>query len=296
MGAPPRAGTRTMRDTTLRDHLVIASQLPDFVLGKLDETSLRRVSRHLEACATCRGELTNAMDVLGSLAVAPPPPPMLRSAILQRAAAEHPAVTRQTVTLVSAIAEPDAADHVGQGLVPATSRPRRLPFGQPVPRWALVASAVAVFLVSGLVGWGYDQRTGNAVNDDDPISTLVDDATTAYPLDDSDLPVSATGVVFAEPQGREVYLVANGLPALPQDQRYQVWLFTTDDQQQSAGLVSVEADGDLRAVLKTPAPFANYVGVALTAEPESGSAIPTTDLVLGGSFPPAIAALPSLSA
>jgi anti-sigma-K factor RskA len=124
------------------------------------------------------------------------------------------------------------------------------------------------------------------------VPVLVNDATTAYPLDDSDLPVSATGVLFAEPQGREVYLVANGLPALPDNQRYQVWLFTTDDHQQSAGLVTVGADGDLRALLETPAPFANYVGVALTAEPETGSAVPTSDLVLGGSFPPAIAALP----
>jgi len=131
---------------------------------------------------------------------------------------------------------------------------------------------------------------------DSPFFTLVADSTTAYPLDDSDLPVSATGVIFAEPQRREVYLVANGLPALPRDQRYQVWLFTTDDQQLSAGLVTAGANGDVRAFLETPAPFANYVGVALTAEPESGSAIPTSDLVLGGSFPPAIAALPSAPA
>jgi anti-sigma-K factor RskA len=125
------------------------------------------------------------------------------------------------------------------------------------------------------------------------MTTLTDESATAYPLDDSDLPVSATGVVFAEPQGREVYLVANGLPALPNDQRYQVWLFTANDQQQSAGLVTVGADGDLRAFLQTPAPFASYVGVALTAEPATGSAVPTSDLVLGGSFPPAIAGVPS---
>ena len=110
---------------------------------------------------------------------------------------------------------------------------------------------------------------------DVPISTLVSDSATAFPLDDSDLPVSATGVVFAEPQGREVYLVANGLPALPRDQRYQVWLFTTDDQQ-SAGLVTVGSDGDLRALLETPAPFATYVEVAHTAEPATGSAVPTS--------------------
>ena len=143
-----------------------------------------------------------------------------------------------------------------------------------------------------MAGWGYEQRISSAVKPDTLMPALMNDATIAYPLDDSDLPVSATGVLFAEPQGREVYLVADGLPALPENQRYQVWLFTTDDQQLSAGLVAVGADGDLRAFLETPAPFANYVGVGLTAEPESGSAVPTSHLVLGGSFPPAIAALP----
>jgi anti-sigma-K factor RskA len=286
----------TMRDATLRNHLTIVDQLPDFVLGKLDETSLRRVSRHLEACDICRHELANAMDVLGSLAVAPPPTAWVRSAVLQRAAAERPASTRHGRVPRSANAEPRAAGAVGRWLASAKNGQRRMSFGQVVPPWALAAASAAVLVAGGLVSWGYEQRNANAVIADDPISTLMDDSATAYPLDDSDLPVSATGVVFAEPQGREVYLVANGLPALPNDQRYQVWLFTTDDRQQSAGLVAAEADGDIRAFFETPDPFANYVGVALTAEPATGSAVPTSDLVLGGSFPPEIAALPSLPA
>ena len=286
-----------MRDTTLRDHLVIVAQLPDFVLGNLDETSLRRVDRHLDVCPTCRRELANAMDVLGSLAVAPPPAAWVRGAILQRVGAEHQPAGRQEVAPSIAIAEPKATGAIGRSPVSATSHRRLRSSGQPAPRRALVAAA-AVLLVTGLAGWGYEQRnsSANLPLQDNPMSSLVDESTTAYPLDDSDLPVSATGVLFAEPQGREVYLVANGLPALPRDQRYQVWLFTTDDQQLSAGLVTVGADGDLRAFLETPAPFANYVGVGLTAEPESGSAVPTSDLVLGGSFPPAIAALPSAPA
>jgi anti-sigma-K factor RskA len=287
-----------MHDTTLRDHLVIVAQLPDFVLGKLDETSLRRVDRHLEACATCRRELATAMDVLGSLAVAPPPAAWLRDAVLQRAAAEPQDAVRQDISPGIAIAEPQVTGEIGQRPLSATSRGRLMPSRLPVPRWALVASAAAVVLVTGLAGWSYEQRNSSATMhlQDNPVSTLVNDSANAYPLDDSDLPVSATGVLFAEPQGREVYLVANGLPALPQNERYQVWLFTANDQQQSAGLVTVGARGDLRAFLETPAPFADYVGVALTAEPESGSAAPTSDLVLGGSFPPAIAALPSLPA
>jgi anti-sigma-K factor RskA len=280
-----------MRDTTLRDHLVIVAQLPDFVLGKLDETSLRRIDRHLEGCAICRGELANALDVLAALTAAPPPAPWVRGAILQRAAAERQAGVRLHTAPSIATAESNASGETGQRTIPAKSHRRLLLSRLPVPRWALVASA-AVVLLTGLAGWGYEQRIGGAVEPENPIPALVNDATTAYPLDDSDLPVSATGVLFAEPQGRKVYLVADGLPALPDNQRYQVWLFTTDDRQQSAGLVTVGADGDLRALLETPAPFASYVGVALTAEPETGSAVPTSDLVLGGSFPPAIAALP----
>jgi hypothetical protein len=284
-----------MGDTTLRDHLTIVAQLPDFVLGKLDETSLRRVSRHVEACATCRGELGNATDVLGLLSDAPPPPARVRSAILQRAATEYPGATRQGGAPGSEIAESSATGGGERWLASARNGLRPSSSGTLVPRWTLVAASAAVLLVSGLVGWDYAQRTGYVVNEDGLVSALVDDSATAYPLDDSDLSVPATGVVFAEPQGHEVYLVANGLPGLPHNERYQVWLFTAGDQLESAGLVTVGADGDLRALLQTPAPFTDYVGVALTAEPATGSASPTSDLVLGGSFPAAIAALPSSS-
>jgi anti-sigma-K factor RskA len=142
-----------------------------------------------------------------------------------------------------------------------------------------------------VLGWSYEQRNGG-LTEEHPYA-MMSEQVTAYPLDDSDLSESAAGVVFAEPESREVYLVANGLPVLPQNQRYQVWLFTADDQQESAGLLTVGADGDLRAVLETPEPFADYVGVALTAEPLAGSEVPTSDLVLGGSFPPVIAAVGS---
>jgi anti-sigma-K factor RskA len=296
MRTPMGTETPTMRDTTLRDHLTIVAQLPDFVLGKLDETSLRRVSRHVDGCPTCRRELANALDVLGLLAVAPAPPAWVRGAILRRAAAEHPAATRQGAAPGDAIAEPIAHAEDRRSLESGRNRRRLVPFARPVPRWALVAASAAILLISGLVGWGYEQRNGNAVIEDIPDFTVMTDATTAYPLDDSDLPVSAAGVLFAEPDGRAVYLVANGLPVLPDDQRYQVWLFTTQDGLESAGLVTTEADGDVRAFLETPAPFADYVGVALTAEPATGSTVPTSDLVLGGSFPPAIAARQSLPA
>jgi hypothetical protein len=283
-----------MPDTAMRDHLTIVGLLPDYVLGKLDETSVRRVTRHLDGCATCRRELGTAFDVLGLIATVSPPSAHVRETILQRAAALRPAVIRQDAPPGSIPVGPPATGATGQRLDADADCQRRIPFGQPLPRWALVVASVAIFVVSGLLVWSFEQR--NTLIEDDRISALINNPATAYPLDDSDLPVAAAGVVFAEPTGREVYLVANGLPVLPHGQRYQVWLFTTDNTQESAGLLPVEADGEIRALLKTTGPFADYVGVGLTAEPETGSTIPTSDMVLGGSFPPEIAALPMLPA
>lgn len=267
-----------MQNVTMRDHLMIVELLPDFVLGKLDEASLRRVQRHLEICETCQGEYANAMAVLGQLAPVSPPAPWLRGAVLRRAAIsvreKSPAPFSQA---------PASGKRVLMRLLPERGRTQDLPFGHPLSRWVLVASSAVVIFVSGLLGWSYEQRM--VITADDRIHALVGDPTAAFPLDDSDLSVSAAGVLFAEPEGREVYLVANGLPVLPQDQRYQVWLFTTEDELVSAGMLAVGNDGAVRELLQTPDPFADYVGVGLTAEPLSGSDTPTSALVLGGSFP-----------
>lgn len=282
-----------MRDTNLREHLTIVAQLPDYVLGKLDETSLRRVARHLDVCPICWRESADAMDLLGLLAEVPPPPTQVRDAILHRAAATPRAANRPVAASGTAVAGVGSGDEASEMEGARPERSQRMPFGKPVPRWALVAASAAVFLVSGMMGLSYQQR--QAMTLDNRIAALVDDPAMAYPLDDSDLPVPAAGVVFAEPNGREMYLVANGLPVLPHDQRYQVWLFTTENTQESAGLLTVEADGDLRALLETPDPFADYVGVGLTVEPRTGSDVPTSDLVLGGSFPPVSASARSAS-
>ena len=282
-----------MRETTLRDHLTIVDLLPDYVLGKLDETSLRRVARHLEVCAVCRDECANAMHVLGTLADVPPPPACVRRGLMQRVADSGVSIVRYGVTPPAASSRHKGARAVALRPVARGTWWRGKSFVTLIPRWAWGAAA-AILLVMGTLGWfDYQGRTGIS---DDRIQALIGDRAAAYPLDDSDVGLSATGVVFGEPKGRDVYLVANGLPVLPQDKRYQVWLFTTQDTLVSAGLLETGSDGEVRALLQTPDPFADYVGVALTAEPAAGSNAPTSDLVLGGSLPPLSAAVPGLPA
>lgn len=280
-----------MHDAALRDHLTIVTLLPDYVLGALDETTERRVARHLDDCAICRDEYANALDVLGTLSDVPPPPAAARDAVLgrldeQRSSPGHPDCGDEgAVSPASAFTLFD---------LPFAALERRLSarLRRTAPRWALLAASVAAFLISGALDVNPGQHAAE-MSADGVFSTTEDP--TAFPLDDSDLSDEAAGVLFAEPRGREVLLVANGLPELPQDQRYQVWLFTTDDEQVSAGLISAGSDGEVRALLQTPDPFASYVGVGLTAEPQSGSFAPTSGLVLGGSFPPMPAPDPSRS-
>ena len=133
-----------------------------------------------------------------------------------------------------------------------------------------------VLIAPGLPGWDWSAETRAGWAEEEG----------AFGAGEFETAAEAAGVLFAEPDGREMLLVASGLPPLPGDQRYQVWLFTTDDELVSAGLVNAGNSGEVRVVLRTPEPFANYVGVGLTAEPQGGSAAPTSGMVLGGSLPP----------
>jgi anti-sigma-K factor RskA len=280
-----------MHDTGLQDHLTIVGLLPDFVLGKLDETTLRRVARHLELCPICRDECANAMNVLGTLALLSPPAG-LRGAVLRRAAQPRPG--RQENDAPQQPVRQKGRAAVPLRLLPGDERPRSLPFGQPLSRRVLVAASAAVFLASGLLGLNYERQyvgLPSIAFQDDRTEALLNDPAAAYPLDDSDLSSATTGVVFAQPTGRELYLIANGLPALPPDQRYQVWLFARGDRVVSLGTIAPGANGEVRALLEAPSPFDTYIALSLTAEPASGKRKPSSEEVLGGSFPVESAAL-----
>ena len=166
------------------------------------------------------------------------------------------------------------------------------------PTWALVAASAAVFWSSGLAGGARaTQRQRHLHVQDMPVSALVDDSAHAYPLDDSDLSVSATGVLFAEPQGHKVFLVANGLPGLPRVERYQVWLFTS--RRPARECRAADRWGRRRPAGVSPDTCSLYRlcrGRPHRRAEQREAPSPTSDLVLGGSFPPAIAALPSLPA
>ncbi|WP_184584161.1 anti-sigma factor [Lipingzhangella halophila] len=58
-------------------------------------------------------------------------------------------------------------------------------------------------------------------------------------------------------------------------QDYQLWLAEPDGSVRSAGLLQVAPDGEVRPLLA--ADIGNTEGIAVTVEPEGGSAQPTSD-------------------
>ncbi|HEU0116025.1 MAG TPA: anti-sigma factor [Thermomicrobiales bacterium] len=260
-----------MNHKSAAEHRTIVESLPDYALGRLDDASASRVAGHLQRCAGCRQEFDLALDVLGGLAAAPPPSDWVRSAVLWRA--------------TEGASEPDGADLDAAPPSPESppARATPTPFGKPLPRLAVVAASLAVMLIGSLAVWNFELRSG--IDQHDRIYALVNNPAAAHPLQGTQLAAPVAGVVFAMPQGHDAYLVANGLPALPADERYQIWLFT-DDKPVSAGLLSVGPDGDAHVLFETPKPFGDYIAVALSAEPQAGSAAPTSALTLGGSINP----------
>jgi hypothetical protein len=103
-----------------------------------------------------------------------------------------------------------------------------------------------------------------------------------YPLTDGELRPPATGVLFAAGDAMQAVLVAEGLPLLPTEQRYQVWLFAANGERTSAGLFTPDASGRAEVLLETERELAAYAAVAVSAEPAAGGQGPTSPLALGG--------------
>ncbi|SDC33794.1 anti-sigma factor [Actinokineospora iranica] len=85
-----------------------------------------------------------------------------------------------------------------------------------------------------------------------------------------------TGTAVASPAKGEVLFLAQGLPRLPADRAYQLWLIGADGPR-SAGLLSA-ADGQPSPLLASG--FTGREAVGLTVEPRAGSVLPTTPTVV----------------
>ena len=94
---------------------------------------------------------------------------------------------------------------------------------------------------------------------------------------------NAQGVVYASTKGQIALLCVYGMPELPPDKAYQVWLIK-DGKRESGGVFQVSEYGFGFLMVKPTHPLSEYSAVGITVEPVVGSPAPTSPRVLGGSL------------
>jgi anti-sigma-K factor RskA len=232
-------------------------QLAALALGEAEMDGALRA--HVQTCRHCQEQLRSYAQVAHALASEAPqvePPPGLRERI------------------VATIRQP------GPRTEPPPVRARR-----PRAVWRLVYGLAAALLVALLV-WNIAlQQQLDAARRQvaagraswQQMTTLLNSADVrSYPLEGG----AASGHFWASPQQPVGCLVVQGLPGLPEDQVYQVWL--AQEARHVSGGVFETREGNGWVLVKTDGSPAAYDSVLVTIEPRGGSAVPSGPPVLNG--------------
>ena len=93
----------------------------------------------------------------------------------------------------------------------------------------------------------------------------------------------AYGQLIADPNSTSAVMVVTGLAPLQPGIVYQVWLIQGDTPT-SAGLLTVDADGQGVLLLVSEATIGSFDALGISVEPEGGSQQPTGDIVVLGNL------------
>jgi anti-sigma-K factor RskA len=206
-----------------------------YVLGALTDEEHTDFVRHMESCAVCREEVAALQVVAANLPAAAPQ------------VSAPPDLKRRVMATVNQEARLRGASE-------AAGAPRRLPRRSLGWRPALaVACAAAVALLAVLVlvpGGGTPTRT---------ISAEV---------------IPATANASLRVSGQHAELDIAGMPQLPANEVYEVWIKRPGALQPTDALFTVTSAGD--ASVNVPGNLHGAQAVMVTAEPAGGSRVPTS--------------------
>lgn len=251
-----------------------------YALGTLEPDEVESVERHLEACEACRSRAVEAKRVAALLAWAPEPrtPPPHLGATIRR----H----------IEQLAEQEQSKRTsrppewGVKPVPATriTAPSSGGWGIPTPWFRAIAAAGLAVLVL-LAGWNVvlqrrlTMLTADVATRQQVETVLRTPGARVITLTPQPAAPEARGNLIIDPEGTSAYLVADGLPALPSDKSYQLWL-ADGDTRFSAGVFRGDPAGEATVFVRSPKPLGDYSGCGITIEPAGGSPGPTGERVL----------------
>jgi anti-sigma-K factor RskA len=232
----------------------VREDLEFYALGLLEENEQARIARHLRAgCPVCEPRLQRALA--------------LNAAVLASAPAEEPGLRLRAQTI--------------KVLAGQQSSVIRWPYV-----WAAAAASVAGIAVwTGLelkqtasqfaaVRSELAQRKQGDARIQQALAVLSDPRTR--------LAVATTGTrasYYLNPT-RGVVLIATSLPAAEPGRAYQMWIIPKGQSPRPAGLFQPDEGGTVVHVFEAELPPGSTAALAVSVEPETGSAAPTTTPML----------------
>ncbi|MFF3335984.1 anti-sigma factor domain-containing protein [Streptomyces sp. NPDC002888] len=241
-----------------------------YALDALDPEERRRFEKHLKGCDRCAAEVRALSEDAVRLAwsTAAPAPAAMRDRVLAaaRATPQERAPVREHA--------PQLPPHVwgtqpppGRARAPRARRPLFVPFATATAAAALVVASL--FAVQA--NRAQDQLDAERTQSREIAHVLA--APDARATTGKDTEGRNIGVI-ASASGKEAVVTLSGYDDLPSGQVHQLWLMRPDVQPRSLGLF----DGDTPLVatgLDTAA-----TSLAVTVEPDGGSAQPTTQPIV----------------
>lgn len=294
-----------------RDEAFVA--LPDLVLGMVPAAEAERLMVIVNSSATLQSELASLRGTANALAHAAPPTPMLvakkaamRDRLLARAAASITSDATGAEELRAPVPTPASVPSLK--LEPRESRntpiirevqvPARLSLIQRISPFLAIAAAAA-FVVSVFQLQEMRQQRNDVEAALRVATSSSSQLTTKLAVSDS-LVAAMSGAnvrvvnmvsTLKQAPGAKMFwdqlanrwtMITHDLPSVKQGRTYQLWLVTAKAEKISAGTFNTDAHG--RAVVQATYPLAeaDLAAIAITEEPEGGSAQPTGTILVAG--------------
>ena len=235
---------------TYYQHVPFRENIPAYALGALDAEEAAALESHLRTCESCREELDAYRATSDNLLMGFPsqnPSAALRRQLRKRL--------------------PDAQK---------TSRPRL--------NWSLSRAAVGlaivlllalnVFSISQVQALQHQQAqlTNQMQNGQMALAMLSYSNTQTFPINEE----KARGSLLLDKEYNNAVLILRGLPAIAENQTYQIWWIAPNEDRVNAGVLRPRTDQPFIAEpIRSTQDLANFVGVGMTVEPAGGSDHPT---------------------
>ena len=287
--------------------------LPDLALGMVPAAEAMRLMTIVDSSPVLRSELASLRGTVNALALGAPEALLatsrkaaMRERLMVRAAAGSSADAHGTAESREPLAIPSSTPSLK--LEPRVSRdtpiirevqvPARLSLVQRISPFLAIAAAAAfgvtVFQLQEIRQQRNDAESAlrvatiaasqirNTLAASESLVAAMSGANVRVVDMVSTLKQAPGAKMFWDQLANRWTLITHDLPAVKQGRTYQLWLVTAKAEKISAGTFNTDARG--RAVVQATYPLseANLAAIAITEEPEGGSAQPTGTILVAG--------------